>query len=315
MEIVVRQMSGLGNQLFQYAAGRYYAARYNAKLRISIDPDRNANSYGSPRPFQLAAFCIDAPMRPANAFEQLVCSQSHKARKVASAALRLVNAQLWREPEAFHFYPQLPYRNLPATLYMRAYWEAAGYAAGVETSLRKELQIRAAPQGQDAATLEAIAASRCPVSVHLRRGDYALGPNILALPLLYYRQAWQEILDEFEDVEFFIFSDDMDYARANLPSSGVRHFISHNGSDTAYQDLRLMAACRHHILANSSFSWWGAWMDPRPDKVVIAPKFWRNSPYNPDLFPPGWRLLDNYTAPHGHQGAITDFALEATSVS
>jgi len=55
-----------------------------------------------------------------------------------------------------------------------------------------------------------------------------------------------------------------------------------------------MAACRHHILANSSFSWWGAWMDPRPDKVVIAPKFWRNSPYNPDLFPVGWRLLDNY---------------------
>ncbi len=295
MQIVVRQMSGLGNQIFQYAAGKYYAARYNASLRISIDPDKHAASYGSPRPFQLTAFSIEVPMRPANSFERLVCAQNPKARMASSIALHLANAALWREPEPYKFYPKLPYAKLPATVYMRAYWQAAGYAAGVEQSLRRELQIREAPRGQDAATLEAIAASRCSISVHLRVGDYALGPNNLVLPIGFYRRAWQTMLEEFEDAEFFVFSDDMDYARANLPPGGTKHFIAHNGNATAYRDLRLMAACRHHIVANSSFSWWGAWMNPRPDKVVIAPKYWRNTPdsYYPGLFPADWRLLDN----------------------
>jgi Glycosyl transferase family 11 len=294
MEIVVRQISGLGNQLFQYAAGLYYATKYKAELKILIDPARNPASYGFPRPFQLAAFRIAAPMRKASAFEQLLCSQSSGVERLVAVARRVVNARLWRDPTPFIFYRELPYTHLPATVYLRAYWQAAGYAEAVEGQLRADLTLRDGPQAQDSQVLEAIASSRCPVSVHLRRGDYVLGPN-MTLPLGYYERAWEGVLAEFEGVEFFVFSDDLEFARQNLPAGAPMHLVSHNDGWTAYQDLRLMAACQHHIIANSSFSWWGAWMNPNPEKVVIAPKYWMNSPdsYYPELFPAGWRLLEN----------------------
>ncbi len=292
MEIVVRQMGGLGNQLFEYAAGRYYAARYGAQLRIAIDPSKDPGSPQQRLPFQLSAFRIETPMRRVNAFEQLVCSQNRRVRQVADLVLRLTHAKLWREPSLYQFYPDLPYRELPTTVYLRSYCQAAGYAIGVEARLREEFQLRETPQGKDAETLEAIAASRCPISVHFRGTDYT---DLLRLSPVYYDRAWQRVLEEFENAEFFIFTNDRVLAQKNLPQTGKQHYILHNNTNSAYQDLRLMAACRHHIIANSSFSWWGAWMDPRPDKVVMAPKYWRNTPdsYFPDLFPPDWRLIDN----------------------
>jgi len=295
MEIVVRQMSGLGNQLFQYAAGLYYAARYQAGLRILIDPAKDPASRGFPRPFQLAAFQIAAPMRKANTFEQLLCTQNRKFEMTAAVARSVVNARLWYQPAWYRFYPELPYKRLPATVFLRSYWQAAAYAEAVDGRLRTELQLREEPKGHDAEVIEAIASSRCPVSVHMRRGDYPLLADGKVLPLSYYEQAWKMALEEFEGVEFFVFSDDIEFARKHLPAQGPRRFVSHNDGWSAYQDLRIMAACRHHIIANSSFSWWGAWLNPDPGKLVIAPKYWWNTAesYYPELFPAGWRLVDN----------------------
>jgi hypothetical protein len=120
----------------------------------------------------------------------------------------------------------------------------------------------------------------------------------MVLPYSYYQQAWNAMLEQFKDADFFIFCDDIEFARANLPQTGKRTFVSHNNELTAYQDLRIMASCQHHIIANSSFSWWGAWLNPNASKVVIAPKYWRGTPdsYFPDLFPPRWRPLDNLAA-------------------
>jgi len=234
-------------------------------------------------------------MRKANVLEQFLCAQSQKFEMTAAVVRSVVNARLWSEPTRYRFYPELPYAKLPATVFLRSYCQAAGYAQAVEERLRAELKLREKPNGGDAEALEAIAASRCPVSVHIRRGDYALANEMLVLPLSYYEQACKLMLDEFEGVEFFVFSDDIEFARKFLPAEGPRRFVSHNNGWSAYQDLRLMAACRHHIIANSSFSWWGAWMNPDPGKVVIAPKYWWNKPesYYPELFPAGWRLVDN----------------------
>src|SRR5271170_8482985 len=206
MEIVVRQMSGLGNQLFQYAAGLYYATHYQAELRILIDPSKGPASRGFPRPFQLAAYHVSAPMRKANVFEQLLCTRNKKFEMTAAVVRSLVSARLWSEPMRYRFYPELPYRKPPATVFLRAYWQAAGYAQAVEERLRGELRLREKPNGGDAEALEAIAVSRCPVSVHIRRGDYALANEMLVLPLSYYEQACKLMLDEFEGVEFCVFS-------------------------------------------------------------------------------------------------------------
>jgi len=264
-------------------------------LKVLIDPAKDPASRGFPRPFQLAAFHIAAPMRKANALEQLLCTQSKKLEMTAAVARSLLNARLWYEPTPHRFYPELPYRKLPATVYLRSYWQAAAYAEAIEGKLRAELELREEPNGQDAEVLEAITSSRCPVSVHVRRGDYALAADRMVLPLTYYKRAWKILVEEFEGIEFFVFSDDIGFAREHLPGEAPRRFVSHNDGRSAYKDLRLMAACRHHIIANSSFSWWGAWLNPDPGKVVFAPKYWWNTPesYYPELFPAGWRLVDN----------------------
>src|SRR5277367_5806246 len=213
MEIVVRQMSGLGNQLFQYAAGLYYATHYQAELRILIDPSKGPASRGFPRPFQLAAYHVSAPMRKANVFEQLLCTRNKKFEMTAAVVRSLVSARLWSEPMRYRFYPELPYRKPPATVFLRAYWQAAGYAQAVEGQLRAELKLREEPKGHDAEFLEAIASSRCPVSVHMRRGDYTVLEEGMVLPLGYYERAWKMVLEEFEGAEFFVFSDDIEFAQ------------------------------------------------------------------------------------------------------
>jgi len=296
MEIFVRQTGGLGNQLFQYAAGKYFAARYGADLAILFNPDDHRSSRGGwSRPFQLDAFRIETPMRKASLMGRLACMRNRRARQVQDLGFRLANRRLWIDVPEFRFIPELPYRRLPAKLYLKSTWQAAGYAAAVEESLRQDLRFREEAQGKDAEVLEAIAACRCPISVHLRRGDYALIFAQWLLSPSYYADAWKVALDQFEDAGFFVFSDDMEFARKVLPRSAPLHFVEHNQVSTAYQDLRLMAACRHHIIANSSFSWWGAWLNPRADKMVIAPKYWENrrETYYPDLFPSGWRLIEN----------------------
>ena len=294
MKIVVRQMSGLGNQLFQYAAGAYYSTRYRVPLTIAADPDRHASSGGSPRPFQLSMFRIQAQMRPASWLEQVLLTQHAARRKVAARLRRLLGAKLFIEPDPYHFYPDLPWRD-GRVIYLRAYWQAAGYAAAVESRLREEFVLKTEPSGKNLETLNRIAASRCPVSVHIRRGDYKGTGHDLTLPMSFYEKAIAVLRDRLTSPELFVFSDDIEYARQNLSRDLKIHFVDHNNEFTAYEDLRLMGACRHHVIANSSFSWWGAWLTPRSDKLVLAPKHWRGQvvSYYPDLYPAGWELIDN----------------------
>jgi len=238
-------------------------------------------------------------MEKSNYLDELQCTLNPKVRKASAILRSLLKSQLFVEPRQYRFYPELPSSRTPARVYLRAYWQAAGYAAAVEGELRSQLTLKEEPRGKDAEVLDRIASCRCPISVHVRRGDYLVGKQTMALPLSYYQAAWRSLLAEFQDAEFFVFSDDIDFAREHLPRQGTRHFVTHNDASTAYQDLRIMSACKHHIVANSSFSWWGAWMNPEPAKVVIAPKYWWNTPesYYPDLIPPGWRLLDNLAIP------------------
>jgi len=144
--------------------------------------------------------------------------------------------------------------------------------------------------------LEQIHAASLPVSLHVRRGDYTLAAEgNIALPLDYYRRAIEFIRERFEDTTFFIFSDDIEFARRNLPAGMRQIFVEGNDDLSSHEDLRLMAACQHHVIANSSFSWWGAWLNPSPEKVVVAPRHWHLSPDSdyPDLLPPTWHALDS----------------------
>jgi len=296
MRIVVRQMSGLGNQLFQYAAGLYFAEKYHADLQIAIDPPLQAFSHGLPRPFQLSLFAITVPARPVRPLEKLMQSWNPKLKPAAYLLRTLLNVDFIEEPQPYRFCPDLPFRNTADKSYIRGYWQAAQYAEAVATRLRSDLVLRNAPSGRNQEVLQEIQNNSDAVSIHVRRGDYLLAKQgSLALPLSYYHAAVRTIRQKTSSPCFFVFSDDVEFARNNLPDDIRGVFVDHNSALTAYEDLRLMSACSHNIIANSSFSWWAAWLNRNPEKIVISPKFWfrKSESYYPDLFPHDWTLIDN----------------------
>jgi hypothetical protein len=108
----------------------------------------------------------------------------------------------------------------------------------------------------------------------------------------YYRRAVDHVLARVPQAQFFVFSDDAAWTREHLVLPGVAHYVDHNAADAAFQDLRLMSLCHHHIAANSSFSWWGAWLNARDDKLVVCPQQWfADRRDTSTLTPPEWIRL------------------------
>lgn len=132
------------------------------------------------------------------------------------------------------------------------------------------------------------------VSVHMRRGDFVSNPKSNAVhgvcPPEYYRAAIRTMAGQVEKPCFYIFSDDIAWAKDQLKLDFPCQSVEHNTGAESYNDMRLMSRCRHHIIANSSFSWWGAWLSDYPSKIVIAPRQWfLNAPHDvSDLIPHGW---------------------------
>jgi hypothetical protein len=293
MQIVVRQTAGLGNQLFQYAAGMYLARKLGASLEIAIDPPQKQTSHGHARPYLLSRFAISATVRPADSFDRLVLAERARARWGSHIIRRLLQIEVVRENvESRHRYTELDIRAATRKVYLTGYWQTHHMAASVEHELRREFRAIAPLQGVSRTLAEQIAATPNSASVHLRRGDYAavFGEASL-LSMNYYSNAVRHLQAHFGVDKLFVFSDDPAYAHQWAASDPNITVIDHTDAWTADEDLQL---CRHHIIANSSFSWWGAWLNPRPDKVVIAPATWLGLQTRElDLLPPGWAVVEN----------------------
>jgi Glycosyl transferase family 11 len=304
MRVFSKQISGLGNQLFQYAAGLYFADKYKGKLSVIQEPAAGALSYGTYlRPFLLSRFQITAPTHVLNRFDRLMLAQDSRRLRMSSPlkALGRIAVRHESQSQRYHFVEDLDLPSGVRTLYISGYWQAYGYAESVASQLRSELRLKEPAKGNNQRLLEQIDAAPVSVSLHMRRGDYTLAAeNNVALPLDYYLRAIDFIRERFEDPVFFIFSDDIEFARQSLPAGIRRVFVEGNDDASSQEDQRLMAACQHHIIANSSFSWWGAWLSPNPRKVVVAPRHWHLSleSAHPDLLPPAWHAIDSLRVPH-----------------
>jgi hypothetical protein len=297
MQIVVRQISGLGNQLFQYAAGKYYGQRHGAQVRMAIDPEKKAHSHGYPRPFLLSHFSITTPVAELTTSERFILAQRRSWKTVAQLTNRLRGIQVFTEPIAqrYRFLQVLPIEKGIRTLYLAGYWQVHRIADDIGDALRTDLRFKEPAQGKNREVLEQIAHAENPVSLHVRRGDYTLAAEgNIALPLEYYSLAIDLVKKQVAKPTFFVFSDDIALTKANLPADLRAVFVDHNDSASSHEDLRLMSCCRHHIIANSTFSWWGAWLNERPGKMVVAPKYWhlKQGTYYPELMPPDWILLE-----------------------
>ncbi|MFP5223893.1 MAG: alpha-1,2-fucosyltransferase [Acidobacteriota bacterium] len=273
MSVLVRLLGGLGNQMFQYAAGRALADRHGVELALDLTA---FETYGLRR-YELDAFAIRARVATPEDLEPY-----------AAPAARTFQEQ------CFSFNAGLP--DLTPPVRLEGYWQSERYFQDIKDALRADFTLR---RPLDAPNREMLAriGDCASVSLHVRRGDYVSNPVTNefhgVLGLEYYRAAVACVADREPEPHLFVFSDDPQWAQANLDLGHPATFVAHNDPDHGWLDMRLMSACRHHIIANSSFSWWGAWLGSRPDGIVAAPRRWFNQgPCDTgDLFPEGWTLL------------------------
>ena len=288
--IVIQICGGLGNQMFQVALGRKLACVNQAPLKLDLTPLRTdpLRSYAC-SPFRLdAEFASD---RDLNTFAIPLARRMGRIGTVFSTFFPGKNVV--RE-KAFPFDPEILKVKSPA--YLIGYWQTERYFADIADTIRADFQLVEPFTADRHDLLNQIQASTA-VSVHVRRGDYVTNPSAAVVHGTcsphWYAQAMTRMAERVANPKFFVFSDDADWARDNLPNPDGTVFVRQQADGRDHQDMHLMANCRHHIIANSSFSWWGAWLNPRQDKQVIAPAKWFNQSANDtcDLIPEGWEQL------------------------
>lgn len=162
-------------------------------------------------------------------------------------------------------------------VYVDGFWQNENYFVAISDLIRHEFTFPPIRSAANRRLAEQIAGTTA-VSLHLRRGDYvngALGSTWLnACTVDYYQRAATRIAEQVSNPTLFVFSDEIEWAQQNLHLPFPVVYVNHNKGEEAFEDMRLMSLCQHHIIANSTFSWWGAWLNPRPNKIVIAPQEW-----------------------------------------
>lgn len=271
-KIIPRIFGGLGNQLFCYAAARRMALVNNAELIID-DVSGFECDHVYQRNYQLDHFNI--PCRKATAYERL--EPFSRIRRVLkrkwNQRLQFVQ-RAYIQQQGIDFDSRLLQVKPRGSVYLEGYWQSEDYFKDIEAVIRQDLQIK---PPSDAANLD-MAAQICgctAVAVHVRFFDVPQVDGINNVPNDYYTRAVKKMDSLVPDAHYFVFSDQPEAARARVPLPVDRlTFISHNQNNTlAYADLWLMTQCKYFIIANSTFSWWGAWLANKNIKYVIAPGF------------------------------------------
>ena len=280
--------------MFQYAAGRVLALRHDAELKLDLSSFADYPL----RRYELGAFPITAEiLDKVDGAPQATSGRGWRGRigrLTGALKSRPPTAMpVYREPH-FHFDPS--FASLKAPVHLMGYWQSPRYFGEIADVLRRDFTPRSPLDPINAAVAARI--DNCDaVSLHVRRGDYVADPTTAKYhgicSIDYYERAIACVRDRIAGLQLFIFSDDPVWVRDNLMFDVPATFVAANSADHGYRDMQLMAQCKHHIVANSSFSWWGAWLNPSPEKIVIAPKDWFAAPGidTRDLVPEAWIRL------------------------
>ncbi len=279
--IITRLHGRLGNQMFQYAA----AAGLAARLRVPVALDsRLAIARGEgvlTRVFDLDVMA-PAPLPPLKSDGFL-----------RYAAWRLFGrSPRFQREHGLGYNPEL--ETCENETYLHGYWQCERYFEHIADRIRKAFVFPDFSNSQNAEMAERIRESLA-ISLHVRRGDYLTLDAHTLCNQAYYETALAQISEGLEHPPtVFVFSDDPQWARDNLSLPCDRVVVDFNGPDTDFEDMRLMSLCQHNIIANSSFSWWGAWLNAFPGKRVAGPTRWFGDPKlsNPDILPRNWLHID-----------------------
>lgn len=240
--IVIKLTGGLGNQMFQYAYGRSESIRKKQPLSYYFIHHRGDTN----RQYELNVFNIKGK-KIDGFYSEIFLKVGH--------ILKLS-------------YPHI----------ISGYWQSEKYFIKHENEIRKDFQFKKPLDKKNKKVLEQIKNTNS-VSIHIRRGDYVSNKKTNQFhgvcSLSYYKEAINYFKKRIENPKFFVFSDDPEWVKENLKKEGAI-YINWNKGEDSYKDIQLMSRCKHNIIANSSFSWWGAWLNDNLEKMVIAPKKWFN---------------------------------------
>ena len=294
-------MGGLGNQMFEYAAGLALARRRRTVLKL--DTTFYHEHDVDDRHYSLDCLNVNAQFATAEEIQRLRDKTTWKERAVAhvlnAAGIRRFDLAL-KPGGAAHYQKQWTYYpefwDLPDHTYLHGNFMSEKFFAPVADLLRHQFTFRYPPTPAVEEIAERIK-SGPSVAVHFRRGDYVPGQKWDKMGVLvgdYYNDAIASLRGRMpNDTTFFLFSDDIEAIEREYKPALPHVFVKCCQHANYYDKIRLMQMCDHNIIANSTFSWWAAWLNPNPDKVVIAPKQWfANSP-NPDtdIVPEGWERV------------------------
>ena len=298
MSVTIRIKGGIGNQLFMYAAARRLALINNKELLLdSVTGFINDKKYN--RKYQLDHFKV--PCRKISSKENAeLSSRSRRLLKKIVSLFLPFELKRYIKQENISLDSRLISLRFKHYLYLEGYFQSESYFKDFEFQIKKDLEIY--PPKDDANNAMAIKIKKNfpSIALHFRFFDKTPTNKIEKISSIniskdYYHQAIQKIDKIFPNAHYFIFSDNLEKAKAKVPLSDKRMtLVSHNNNDSnAYADLWLMTQCQHFIIANSTFSWWGAWLAKNKDKIVIAPntskkyKHWAD----PNLLPKEWIKL------------------------
>lgn len=279
--IITRLHGRLGNQMFQYAAGRALADR--AGVPLALD-SRGAILRGEgvlTRVFdlELADPVLLPPLKQTNPLRYAIWRGI--GQKVGAKPY-------FRRERGLGYNPA--FEDWGDDSYLHGYWQSQKYFQNSAERIRSDFTFPAFSNQQNAEMAARIAESTA-ISLHVRRGDYLTFAAHVLCDQTYYDAALAKVLDGLQgDPIVYVFSDDPQWAKDNLSLPCEKVVVDFNGPETDFEDMRLMSLCQHNIIGNSSFSWWAAWLNQTPGRRVAGPAKWFGDPKlsNPDIFPHDW---------------------------
>lgn len=310
--MIVQLNSGLGNQMFQYAFGKALEKHYGCKAYFDTNSDFDTQEY---RKLELGVFNIDLnkanvssllKFNPLNAYKVDLTKASfvYKIayrffRKILSGKIHLFIKMLYRteiiEEKVLCIYEASYFKlNNFKNIYFKGYYHNELFFKSIEGEIRNSFRLKN-DYLSDTALAKEIKLTNS-VSIHVRRGDYlncSLFPNF---NMDYYFNAITYLNTNVDNLQYFVFSDDIDWVRNEFKKCNLNfRFVVEKFSDNACDDMILMSFCKHNIIANSTYSWWAAWLNINSEKIVVAPLKWYADPVQNSLtqhlIPPKWMRM------------------------
>ena len=285
--IIVRLTGRLGNQMFQYALARSLQAQGKEVYIDSSMLKYDGNHYE----LGIYAGCFsirEVTMKDRN---RLGDCRKNLIFKIKRKIIGYKKTHIVEK--GYQYHPELYALD---EVYLEGYWQSEKYFKDIEKMIRADFLFPPMQGERNLKMIEHIKENQS-VSIHIRRGDYLekkyapMHGNICNMQ--YYENAIAYIRNHVENPVFYVFTDDVQWASKQYKNQDDFVIVDENSGDQSFRDMQLMSMCKHHIIANSSFSWWGAWLDTNPEKIVVAPSKWFNLAKTPDIWCKNWIICDN----------------------